>query len=580
MLPTTAPYQYFNDLDGLPLDEGSIYFGIANTNPVTNPIPLFWDFAGTQPAAQPIKTGAGYPLRFGTPSNVFTSSSEYSISVYDKKGRLVYTNPTSDDYNVLSILGDGAPGKGSSLIAYQLDSPGSVLQTVYSRLSVRVSAKDFGALGNGVADDTVALQAAINACIARGAQLDLLKGTYLHSGLSVNGALTIVGEGQDVTLLQCTSTTGTHISVDTTLSFRIEGVTFRTSGVATGGQTINLTSSTPGTANQHSFIKDCTFNDQFICIKTAAAYLWKIEGCTFNLYINTAVWVQNDYNPDAGDSTIYGGCVFAGQPTVNSVGIRQLSSGGLKLIGNKFVQGGYGYLMQLAHGANTADLLINGNSIEGQLVAGIQLNRESGGPTDMNFSSVEIVGNQLTSSPTGIPINLNDTDPGWLQGVVIDGNSIDIRHGGTPPNAILVNGANGFTITSNTIEGNVAAVAGISVAAAASNGVIGMNAIFGINLPISNNSTSTYVVKKVYQLVTAGITCNAAYGTLFSGNLAVPFPTGLFLQSPVVTATAVGGTGAVSAIVSGVNGIGCNISAIANVNGAVVTVHLRAEADF
>lgn len=100
MQATRNPYPIFLDLDGAPLDNGTIFYGVANTNPITSPIPIFWDIAGTQPASQPIGTEGGYPVRSGTPANVFANGA-YSMSVYDKHGQLVYYFPDSS-VNVVS----------------------------------------------------------------------------------------------------------------------------------------------------------------------------------------------------------------------------------------------------------------------------------------------------------------------------------------------------------------------------------------------------------------------------------------------------------------------------------------------
>jgi hypothetical protein len=82
------PYPLFLDLQGEPLQGGSLYFGVANQNPETSPITIYWDDALTQPAAQPISTINGFPARSGTPAQLFIDS-DYSLTVRDSTGALV-----------------------------------------------------------------------------------------------------------------------------------------------------------------------------------------------------------------------------------------------------------------------------------------------------------------------------------------------------------------------------------------------------------------------------------------------------------------------------------------------------------
>lgn len=89
MLTITSPYVLIADLSGNPLDDGSIYIGTAGLNAETNPITVYWDAAGTQPAAQPIKTRSGVVARDGSPARVYTNAGAYSITVRDKVGRLL-----------------------------------------------------------------------------------------------------------------------------------------------------------------------------------------------------------------------------------------------------------------------------------------------------------------------------------------------------------------------------------------------------------------------------------------------------------------------------------------------------------
>lgn len=67
--------------------------------------------------------------------------------------------------------------------------PGGIPRTVEDKLGERLSARDFGAVGDGVADDGPALQAAMNAAAASGKHLEIGEGTYrTGQPLSLPGA--------------------------------------------------------------------------------------------------------------------------------------------------------------------------------------------------------------------------------------------------------------------------------------------------------------------------------------------------------------------------------------------------------
>jgi hypothetical protein len=59
-----------------------------------------------------------------------------------------------------------------------LPYPGAVPRAVEDKLNERLSVRDFGALGDGVADDGPALQAAMNAAVVSGRFLEIGEGSY------------------------------------------------------------------------------------------------------------------------------------------------------------------------------------------------------------------------------------------------------------------------------------------------------------------------------------------------------------------------------------------------------------------
>lgn len=115
-LSVQPPYPAFADASGQPLDDGYIWIGTVNLNPITNPIVAYWDSALTITAVQPIRTSGGYPVYQGTPSRIYTGS-DYSIQVQNKNGTVVYTS-----------LNDNAFGSG----VVTSNATGTGLQTIFS----------------------------------------------------------------------------------------------------------------------------------------------------------------------------------------------------------------------------------------------------------------------------------------------------------------------------------------------------------------------------------------------------------------------------------------------------------------
>lgn len=89
-----------------------------------------------------------------------------------------------------------AASSGSSLVGFLQSESGAVARTIQAKLRDVVSVKDFGAVGNGVADDTTAIQAAIDACNTSTKALFVPAGIYICGQITTYPETTIIGEGR------------------------------------------------------------------------------------------------------------------------------------------------------------------------------------------------------------------------------------------------------------------------------------------------------------------------------------------------------------------------------------------------
>jgi hypothetical protein len=228
----TPPKLQFFDANGAPLVGGKLYSYAAGT---TTPQATYTDAGGVTPNANPIilDSRGEASVWLGTALYKFKLTTSTDVEVW-----------TVDNVGGFATLSQLAASGGSALVGFLQAGTGAVARTVQSKLRDTVSVKDFGAVGDGVADDTAAIQAAMNS--AAYVQVLVPPGTYrVTSTLSVTTQLTLTGpeggsqEMQHAFIYHDPASTGTLFSVTT----NVAGVCLKNFRVTGGNGSFCITSS-------------------------------------------------------------------------------------------------------------------------------------------------------------------------------------------------------------------------------------------------------------------------------------------------------------------------------------------------
>jgi hypothetical protein len=199
--------------DGLPIASGTAHFYVRGST--SEYLTVFADAEETTPITGPVQLDAAgrADVYVSAPSDLIINDATGALvrEPFDATGvasGLVEVNSanwTQDNLaDVLEQIAGNTWGKnGTYKESY---STGIAERMVHDVLASSISPFDFGAIGNGSADDTVPLQRAIARALAAKVPLLLGSGSFkITAGLTVNGALSIRGNGSGQSKIVATS---------------------------------------------------------------------------------------------------------------------------------------------------------------------------------------------------------------------------------------------------------------------------------------------------------------------------------------------------------------------------------------
>jgi len=316
LIPT--PVMQFLDANGAPLVGGKVYTYAAGTS---TPLETYTDQGGATPNANPVI------LNSRGEAAIWFGALSYKLILKTSADVLIWTAD-----NVTAALAALAASSGSSLIGFIASGTGAVARTVQSKERDIVSVKDFGAVGDGTANDTTAIQAAENALSTiigssangtRNGSLLFPPGKYkITSGLLKSRTTTWEGYGAELsfTALSASSTaisiydtangtTGTQGTVDNLVGFVINGP-----GSGTAG-TIGVLVGKTGDYIAHEVgMRDCWLGNFESGLQQGSnAYLFRAYGSRFANCVKGINLPSGLAN--AGEQWNFYGCTIEGNTT-------------------------------------------------------------------------------------------------------------------------------------------------------------------------------------------------------------------------------------------------------------------------
>jgi hypothetical protein len=483
---------------------------------------------------------------------IFWSSGIPSTKTWAEGDIALCSNPSITGVAAWLCAAGGTPGTWLAIPA----------ATIYS--APFWTPEQFGAVGDGTTDDSVAVDACFAAAQASASKAIRLAQIYkVTTTQTITQPLLVVGMGRHTSGLKQFTAGANTLLVQTDSSCRFQDFGLLAGVIKTNGSGLHI--EVPTNVNSGSVLDNLYISGQYYGCRMLRAAGWKIIDTDFVGSVLADLEVQNTHGVDEGDSCI-SGTLFGAGATSNGYGIIYRSSGGLRIENSKFLGKDYSIYMALTNTAVTGTLMIVGNSIEGAGVAAISLN----GPSSSgNFHNIVISGNEIW--PAGDGIETADTSATKaIRELNITGNNFNLAANKKAINLAQVSVA---SIDGNKITGT-SGNTGIAIAATCEHVNVGINEYHTIATPISDSATDTIIAYSVQTGTVSISTSSLQVSPIYTGTAAITFPQAFAVAPTMILCNPVSNTnGAVAAAYdSGVSVSGATLRAWGTTNAGSVTV--------